>query len=165
MGNNNHVVVSHKLCGLQGRVGGRVVVMKEQCSACSNFLLRSPGKLHNWSQRCLRAHGLFGDSLHWWVLKFFQHFLSFCWCFGRPERSSSSADTQPALKHKCHSKTAVQLKEGFRQQFYQASRKTARRHIAQFCHPSEIKRNMKSKSTLVKTVCVHSAVSRGRLMQ
>jgi hypothetical protein len=29
MGNDNHVVVSHKLCGFQGRVGGRVVVMKE----------------------------------------------------------------------------------------------------------------------------------------
>jgi hypothetical protein len=41
-----HVVVSHKLCGFQGRVGGRIVVMKEQCDACSNFLSRS-GKLHN----------------------------------------------------------------------------------------------------------------------
>jgi hypothetical protein len=29
MGNDNHVVVSHKLCGFQGSVGGRVVVMKE----------------------------------------------------------------------------------------------------------------------------------------
>jgi hypothetical protein len=48
MGNDNHVVVSHKLCGIQGRVGGRVVVM-EQCGACSNFLLRSHGKLHNYT--------------------------------------------------------------------------------------------------------------------
>jgi hypothetical protein len=37
--------------GFQGRVGGCVVVMKEQCGACSNFLLTSPGKLHNSSQR------------------------------------------------------------------------------------------------------------------
>jgi hypothetical protein len=29
MGNDNHVVASHKLCGFQGRVGGRIVVMKE----------------------------------------------------------------------------------------------------------------------------------------
>jgi hypothetical protein len=29
MGNDDLVVVSHKLCGFQGRVGGRVVVMKE----------------------------------------------------------------------------------------------------------------------------------------
>jgi hypothetical protein len=29
MGNDNNVVVSHKLCGFQGRVGGRVVAMKE----------------------------------------------------------------------------------------------------------------------------------------
>jgi hypothetical protein len=30
---------------------------------------------------------------------------------GCPECSSSSADTQPALKYECHSKTAVWLKE------------------------------------------------------
>jgi hypothetical protein len=30
---------------------------------------------------------------------------------GRPERLPSSTDTQPALKHECHSKTAVRLKE------------------------------------------------------
>jgi hypothetical protein len=29
MGNDNHVVVSHKLCVFQGRVGERVVVIKE----------------------------------------------------------------------------------------------------------------------------------------
>jgi hypothetical protein len=45
--NDNDVVVSHKLCGFQGRVGGRGVMMKNPCGACSNFLLRSPGKLHN----------------------------------------------------------------------------------------------------------------------
>jgi hypothetical protein len=32
-GNNNHVV-SHRLCGFQGHVGGHIVVMKEQCGAC-----------------------------------------------------------------------------------------------------------------------------------
>jgi hypothetical protein len=30
---------------------------------------------------------------------------------GRPERSSSSTETQPALKHECHSKTTLRLKE------------------------------------------------------
>jgi hypothetical protein len=30
---------------------------------------------------------------------------------GSPERSSSSTDTQPALKHECHSETTVWLKE------------------------------------------------------
>jgi hypothetical protein len=29
MGNDNRVVVSHKLCGFQGRVGRRIVMMKE----------------------------------------------------------------------------------------------------------------------------------------
>jgi hypothetical protein len=76
MGNNNHV--SRQLCGFQGRVDGLFVIM-EQRSACSNFLLRYI-KPHNWSWRCLQAHGLFGDSLCGWVLEFFQHFLSFCWC-------------------------------------------------------------------------------------
>jgi hypothetical protein len=37
MGNDNHVVVSHKLCGFQGRVGGRVVVMKEPGVIAPNF--------------------------------------------------------------------------------------------------------------------------------
>jgi hypothetical protein len=46
-----------------GLGGGGVVVMKEQCGACSNLLLRSPGELHNLSQRCLRAYGLFSDCL------------------------------------------------------------------------------------------------------
>jgi hypothetical protein len=31
---------------------------------------------------------------------------------GCPEHLSSSTDTQPALKHECHSKTTVWLKEG-----------------------------------------------------
>jgi hypothetical protein len=30
---------------------------------------------------------------------------------GRPGRSSSSAETRPALKRECYSKTAVRLKE------------------------------------------------------
>jgi hypothetical protein len=46
MGNNNHVV-SHRHSGFQGRVGGNIIVMKEQHGACSDFLLGSPGKLHN----------------------------------------------------------------------------------------------------------------------
>jgi hypothetical protein len=29
MGNDNHIIVSHKLCGSQGRMGGLIVVMKE----------------------------------------------------------------------------------------------------------------------------------------
>jgi hypothetical protein len=52
-----------------------------QCGTRSNFLLRSPGKFHNWSQWCLWAHGLFGDGLHGWVHEFFQHSMLFCLCF------------------------------------------------------------------------------------
>jgi hypothetical protein len=37
MGNDNHVVVSHKLCGFQGCVGGRVVVMKEPVVVAPKF--------------------------------------------------------------------------------------------------------------------------------
>jgi hypothetical protein len=77
MGNDNHVIVSHKLCSFQGCVGRCIVVLKVQCGACSNFLLRSPGKLPNWSQRCLQAHGLLGDCLRGWVLDFFNIFCCF----------------------------------------------------------------------------------------
>jgi hypothetical protein len=37
MGNNNHVVVSHKVCGFQGRVGGRVVVLEEPVVVVPKF--------------------------------------------------------------------------------------------------------------------------------
>jgi hypothetical protein len=37
MGNDNHVVVSHKLCGFQGRVGGCVVMMKEPVLVAPKF--------------------------------------------------------------------------------------------------------------------------------
>jgi hypothetical protein len=47
MGNDNHVVVSHKHCGFQGCVGGRVVVMKEPVVVAPNFLSFS---LHIFSQ-------------------------------------------------------------------------------------------------------------------
>jgi hypothetical protein len=37
MGNDNHVVVSHKLCGFQGCVGRRLVVMKEPIVVVPKF--------------------------------------------------------------------------------------------------------------------------------
>jgi hypothetical protein len=37
MGNDNHVVVSPKLCGFQGRVGGHVVMMKEPAVVAPKF--------------------------------------------------------------------------------------------------------------------------------
>jgi hypothetical protein len=62
MGNDIHVVVSHHLSRVKEQ-------SSEQCGACSNVLLRSPGKLHNWFQQ----------QSSWIVLKLFQHFL-FCYC-------------------------------------------------------------------------------------
>jgi hypothetical protein len=47
MGNDNHVVVSHNLCGFQGCVGGRVVVMKEPVVVVPKFRSFSP---HIFSQ-------------------------------------------------------------------------------------------------------------------
>jgi hypothetical protein len=46
MGNDNHVVVSHKLCGFQGHVGG-LVMMKEQVVVAPKFQSFS---LHIFSQ-------------------------------------------------------------------------------------------------------------------
>jgi hypothetical protein len=37
MGNDNHVVVSYKLCGFHGRVGWRVVMMKEPVVVAPKF--------------------------------------------------------------------------------------------------------------------------------
>jgi hypothetical protein len=37
MGNNNHVVVGHKLCGFQGCVGRRIVVIKEPVVVALKF--------------------------------------------------------------------------------------------------------------------------------
>jgi hypothetical protein len=47
MGNDKHVVVSHKLCGFQGCVGGHVVVMKEPVEVAPKF---QPFSLHIFSQ-------------------------------------------------------------------------------------------------------------------
>jgi hypothetical protein len=47
IGKNNHVIVSHKLCGFQGCVGGRVVVMKELVVVSPKFRSFS---LHIFSQ-------------------------------------------------------------------------------------------------------------------
>jgi hypothetical protein len=38
MGNDNHVVVSHKLCGFQGRVSRHIVVMKEPVVSFSSHI-------------------------------------------------------------------------------------------------------------------------------
>jgi hypothetical protein len=37
MRNDNHVVVSHKLCGFQGHVGGHTVMMKEPVVVAPKF--------------------------------------------------------------------------------------------------------------------------------
>jgi hypothetical protein len=47
MGNDNYVVVSHKLCGFQGCVGGRVFMMKEPLVVAPKFRSFS---LHIFSQ-------------------------------------------------------------------------------------------------------------------
>jgi hypothetical protein len=59
LGNDYHVVVSHKLCGFQGSVGGRVVVMKEPVVITPEF--RASSSITDPND--LRAHGSFGDGL------------------------------------------------------------------------------------------------------
>jgi hypothetical protein len=90
--------------------GGCVFVMKEQCGACSNFLLRSPGNLHNWSQWCGE---LMDCSVTVFIDEFSKFFNVLCRFAGTwlPWRLSSSTDTQLALNRECHSETAVRLKE------------------------------------------------------
>jgi hypothetical protein len=84
---------------------------------------------------------------------------------GRPERLSSSTDTRLLLKHECHSKTNVWLKECFPKASQSISRvlvtdllsstQNLIRHIAQFCHPSQTERNTKLK----KHSCKNKACS------
>jgi hypothetical protein len=50
MENNNHVVVSHKLFGFQGRVGGRVVVMAPKFGLFVAHFLSSTSKGHSKNQ-------------------------------------------------------------------------------------------------------------------
>jgi hypothetical protein len=81
-----------------------------KCGACSNFLLRSPdNSITDPSGVCK----LMDCSAMVFVDDFSKFFNIFCRFAGAwsPEHSSSSTDTQPALKLECHSKTTVWLKE------------------------------------------------------
>jgi hypothetical protein len=135
-----------------------------QCSTCSHFLLRSH-KLHNWSQQCLRAHGLFGDSLCGWVLEFFQHFLWFCWCLvaldichlqlivDRPWNVNTIQKPLSGLKNvlkKPHE--ALQVFVSHIPNFAQNLMQT---RVAWICHPLQTEQNTKSK----KYSCKISACS------
>jgi hypothetical protein len=107
-----------------------------------------------WSKRCLRAHGLFGDGLRRWVLKFFQHFLSFCWCLvalnvrhlqltvDRPWNVNDIKKTLSGLEN-----VLQKPHEAFQglKWIYRASRKTWCRHTAWFWQPLKTKWNIKSK--------------------
>jgi hypothetical protein len=154
-------------------VGGRVV-MKEQCGACSNFLLRS-GILHNWFQWCLRADELFSDSLHGWVLEFFQQFLAFCWrlvtlnirhlqlTLDQPWNVNAIRKPLSGLKNvlqKPHN--AFQR---FSSWFAELRTKLDADTLLDFAIHHRQNETWSQKSTRIKIVCVHSAVSRGRLMQ
>jgi hypothetical protein len=70
------------------------------------FLLRSPGKPHNWSQRCLRTCELFGDGLRGWILEYFRNFLLFCralspWTFVIFNWHSTCLETSMSFKNLC----------------------------------------------------------------
>jgi hypothetical protein len=84
---------------------------------------------------------------------------------GRPECLSSSTDNQLALKSECHSKTAVRLKEfkGFGSRFTKLHAKLDM--LLNFAIHRRQNKTRSQKSTRVKTMRVHSAVSCGRLMQ
>jgi hypothetical protein len=156
-------------------MAGCVVVMKEQYGTCSNFLLRSPGKLHNWYQWCLPAHGLFGDGLCGWVLEFLNIFCRSAgawspWTFvilqqtlDRPWNVNVIQKPLSGLKN--FLQKPLKAFQGFWQWIYQASRKTCCRYVAWFAIHSRQNRTWCRKSTLVKTMRVQSTVSRDRLTQ
>jgi hypothetical protein len=94
---------------------------------------------------------------------------------GRPERSSSSIDTRLALKHECHSKTAVHLKvfsqiltmhfKGLGIGFTELHAKLYVDTLLDFAIHRRQNETRIRKSTRIETMRVHSAVSNGRLMQ
>jgi hypothetical protein len=109
---------------------------------------------------------LFGNSFHGRVLEFFQNFPRFAGAW-----SSSSIDTRLALKFECHSKTTIRLKEcseslmkhlkGFGSGFTELHAKLDADTMLNFAiHHREMETRSR-KSTSVKTMCVHSAESRG----
>jgi hypothetical protein len=90
---------------------------------------------------------------------------------GSPEHSSSSTDTQPTLKHECHSKIAVRLKKRSPKAsqciswVLVADLVSFTQNLMQTCCSILLSITDKSKSIRVKTMHVHSTVSCGRLMQ
>jgi hypothetical protein len=77
MGNDNHVVVSHKLCGFQGHVGRHDVMMKEPVVVVPKF--RSFSSITDPSGVCELmdcSAAVLVDEFS----NFFNIFLSFCWC-------------------------------------------------------------------------------------
>jgi hypothetical protein len=119
MGNDNHVVVvSQKLCGFQGRVCGRVVMMKEPVVVAPKFQSFSSHIFSQASQNVtvkVRVDRHFRRKKftvnQWMSSRNFSTFSVVLLVLGRPERLSSSTDTRPALKREWHSKTAARLKE------------------------------------------------------
>jgi hypothetical protein len=120
----------------------------------------------------LRAHGLFGNGLRSRISSTFSVVLL---VLGRPERSSSSTDTRPALKRKLHSKTAVRLKvvlqkpqkdfRDFGSAFTKLHTKLDADTLLEFAIHRRQNETRSRKKTLVKTMRVLSAVSRRKLMQ
>jgi hypothetical protein len=120
-----------------------------QCSTCSNFMLRSPDKLHNRSQWCPRDNGLFSDGFHGWALERFQHFLSFCWylvalnflyfhlMINWPWKVNAIQKLLFGLKNALQK--PHEASEGFQHWIYRVSLKTWYRHITWLCHPSQTK--------------------------
>jgi hypothetical protein len=89
----------------------------------------------------------------------------------RPERLSSPTDPWPALKHECHSKTAVQLKaspkhfRGFSSGFIDLHAKLEADALLNFAIHCRQNETRSQKSTHIKIMRVHRAVSCGKLMQ
>jgi hypothetical protein len=96
--------------------------------------------------------------------QFFSMFSFISLVLGRPDRSSSSTDTQLAFRRECHSKELLfGLKNVTKP--YKAFNSFSSRHVARFCHPHRPNETQSQKSTSVKTVHVHSVVPHGRLME
>jgi hypothetical protein len=143
--------------------------------AAMRRMFRSPGKLHNWHQRRLRAHVLFGEGLRAWFLDFLNIFRRFAcawspWTFFIFNWHSTGLETWMSLRNRCPAyrmfyKSLTKHFKGFSSGFTELHAKIDVNTLFDFAIHRRQNETRSRKSTRVKTLLVHSVVTRGRLMQ
>jgi hypothetical protein len=104
MGIDNHIVVSHKPCGVQGRVGWPVVLIKEPVVVAPKFRSYSSHIFSQASQNVtVKVRVDRSVMRNKFMVELSNSFnIVVLLVFDRPECSSFSTNTRPALKREFH---------------------------------------------------------------